>query len=138
MARFPFCPDLHPCEEMRGGERVFALVHGLSYPNGDYVPVGFKTDGISFPRVVRSFLAKMGKGFSTAIGHDYDYAVQEGTRKEADYKAYKRWQQEGLPQARAYTYYVMLRHWGWIAWNNNKKRDRSYFFEDLESLKLSK
>ena len=112
----------------RGKEKVFELIEDMVFPDLSLVPSGFLTDGISKPKFIRVFCGKFGKGFASAIRHDYDYALQTRPRKEADKRFRRNLKRERMGFIRRNLWYRSLRIAGGGAWKKNARRPRNYFF----------
>ena len=88
------------------------------------VPKGFVSDGASMPRFFWRFI---GHPFAMdylreAVLHDYFYRTQHIRRKLAD-KIFFNLLKNHLP-FRSRLIYWSLRLFGWIAWNENKKKEK--------------
>jgi len=84
------------------------------------VPVGFRTDLASIPRLFRNlpFLDPNGISRRPAVLHDYLYSKQV-TRISADYKLFKALRVEGASYATAWTFWAAVRCFGWHAFNSH-------------------
>lgn len=85
------------------------------------VPKGFSTDLASIPRTLWVFYAPFGKYSRAAVVHDYLYRTQTKTRKESDKIFYKAMKDDGVATGIRHQVYLMVRLFGWFAWNKNKK-----------------
>jgi len=83
----------------------FELIESFSIDGID-VPVGFKTDGASVPRIFWAFFNPVGELFEAAIIHDYQYRFKVGTKKEADKRFYKIAKMYGAKRA-IFAYYAV-------------------------------
>ena len=88
---------------------------------GDAVPAGFITDGISVGKAGRFYASPFGPGLRAALLHDYDYAIQDKTRKEADDLFYWRLLSLGYRPSKAYVMWMFVRIGGWKAWRDHEK-----------------
>lgn len=84
-------PDKLELEDsgMRGSSRLFKLTSQYRYYSHMgliTVPVGFITDGSSFPRIMWSIFYPFDNSFGAAVIHDYLYSKNNNkfTRREAD------------------------------------------------------
>lgn len=111
------------------------------YEHGRYrfeIPRGFKTDLAStrirvpwwlFPFrliaiLVWVFFPPWGEYNNAAILHDFLYATQPVTRKEADVLFFVDSVESGEKIERAYAMYRALRLFGWIAWRKHRRKAR--------------
>lgn len=84
------------------------------------VPVGWKTDRASVPRLPLLFLACGDAGNAAAVVHDYLYAWGEETRKVADRVFFEALRSRGL-FIRAWLMWLGVRLGGRRAWRNCRK-----------------
>lgn len=80
------------------------------------VPAGFVTDLASVPRRLRGIVS-LDRGVEAAVIHDYLYANQIGTRKEADL-IFKKLLELTESPATVWTMYWAVRACGRWAWNS--------------------
>mgnify|MGYP001094846098 CR=1 FL=1 len=88
------------------------------------VPIGFKTDFASVPRLLWIFLPRWGKYGNAAVIHDWCYWEQSRPRKESD-----RIFQEGMEVLKVPKWKIFLMYWavrlgGGLAWAGNKRRKK--------------
>ncbi len=84
------------------------------------VPIGFRTDLASIPRLFRNlpFLDPNGVSRRPAVLHDYLYSKQI-TRMSADYKLFKALRAEGASYMTAWTFWAAVRAFGWASYRND-------------------
>ena len=84
------------------------------------VPKGFITDGASIPRFLWRVLGSPmePQTCGAAIRHDYAYTRGELPRKEADDRFYGNLRAAGVGVPRAFCYWLGVRAFGWIFYNN--------------------
>ena len=81
------------------------------------VPKGFETDGHTMPPVLSIFLNPYSYDMYAALLHDWLYENRIGTRKRADREYLRFMQQLGTNRIRRYSFYFMVRLFGWIWWH---------------------
>jgi Protein of unknown function (DUF1353) len=91
------------------------------------VPVGFRTDFASVPRVLWVFLPPWGRYGNAAVIHDYLYWVQSRSRQEADSILLEAMDVLGVSPLQKLPIYWAVRVAGWIAWRGNQRLRRSGF-----------
>jgi len=106
---------------MRGGSRIFRLVHyyrvRTSYGTCT-IPTGFETDGASVPRVFWNILQPFGEYFPAALLHDFLYSQCstgrfETNREEADFLFLEAMHNAGVPWHTRHTIHAAVRMFGW-------------------------
>lgn len=86
------------------------------------VPVGFKTDFASVPRLFWRIVPPAGPHGAAAVVHDFLYVRQgQWTRGGVDKLFYKCLESLGVPPWKRKLMYIGVRLGGWIGWNRNKK-----------------
>jgi hypothetical protein len=88
------------------------------------VPIGFRTDFATVPRLLWVILPKWGRYGNATVIHDYLYWVQERPRPEADRILLEAMGVLAVHPVVKYTMYWGVRLFGWLAWYCNK-RDRA-------------
>ena len=88
------------------------------------VPLGFITDFASIPRLLWIFYPKWGKYGNAAVIHDYLYWDQIFSRKRADEIFLEGMEVLGVGKFYRKMIYYGVRMFGWMAWEDNKKRKR--------------
>jgi hypothetical protein len=85
------------------------------------VPIGFKTDFASVPRILWSLIPRWGKYGNAAVVHDFLYWDQKLTRKKCDELFLEAMcvLNVSLPQRKLIYYAVRL--FGWYAWSRNRR-----------------
>lgn len=87
------------------------------------VPVGFKTDFASVPRLFWGLFPPYGRHTRAAVIHDWLYMTGHLSRADAD-GIFRRIMREcGVGRARRWTMYGALRLFGWVAWRMHRKAD---------------
>ena len=84
------------------------------------VPRGFITDLASIPRILHSLIPVNGRHSPAAIVHDYLYATQRCTRKQADETFLWAMESLGVNAVRRYAMYAGVRAFGWLVWAERK------------------
>lgn len=105
-------------------ERYWKLTRPLEYQgNTDtfHVPAGFETDFASVPRAFWNAFPPYGKYTKAAVLHDYFYATQPISRKDADGIFRRTMKELGVGWLRRRTMYRMVRMFGWAAWRRAAK-----------------
>jgi hypothetical protein len=105
---------------MRGGSRVFRLVHyyrALTSFGTVTIPTGFETDGASIPRIFWNILQPFGEYFPAALLHDYLYSRTstmyfDCDREEADFLFLEAMFNLGVPWHTRHTIHVAVRMFG--------------------------
>ena len=85
------------------------------------VPLGFKTDFASIPRLFWRVLPPCGAYGKAAVLHDFLYATQTGTREWCDDIFLEAMEVLNVPSWKRRTMYKAVRLFGWLAWNNHAK-----------------
>ena len=86
------------------------------------VPIGFKTDFTSIPRLLWAVIPRWGKYGNAAVIHDYCYWDQTRTRKESDEIFREAMEVLEVPRFKISLMYSAVRLFGWLAWSGNKQR----------------
>lgn len=86
------------------------------------VPVGFKTDFASVPRLLWSIMPRWGRYGNAAVIHDFLYWQQERTRAEADMIFLEAMFVLKVTRFKRFLIYYAVRLFGWIAWGRNRRR----------------
>jgi hypothetical protein len=86
------------------------------------VPIGFKTDFASIPRIFWIFIPRWGKYGNAAVIHDYLYWDQGYSRKESDSIFLEAMNVLEVPNITRKCIYYMVRLFGGIAWKSNRKK----------------
>lgn len=86
------------------------------------VPVGFKTDFASIPRVLWRVMPPVDIHRMAAIVHDWLYSQQVVTRKTADLIFEEAMGVLGVPWWKRKLMYWGVRSGGWVAWRGHAKR----------------
>jgi hypothetical protein len=110
-------------------DRVVRKAWGLwattspAYVRGILIPEGFVTDGASVPRGLRWLFSRVGAAHQVAaLLHDYLYAGQFTTRREADRLYYRVCKDVGVGGVAAGLMFVALYLFGGVAWFNNGRK----------------
>lgn len=85
------------------------------------VPIGFKTDFASVPRLFWALLPKWGKYGNAAVIHDYLYWSQERSRRESDNIFLEAMGVLQVSPLHKNPMYWAVRWFGWWAWARNKR-----------------
>ena len=90
------------------------------------IPKGSKTDGASILRFFwRIWPPDRGPYARPSWLHDYRYRSQRSfTREQADAEFLDAMKAHGTSVCTRYLFYIALRLFGWVAWNNNKKANQ--------------
>jgi len=104
-----------------------------------FIPKGFIFDGVSIPRIFWTILNPIGILFLGAIPHDFGYKYEglfykannifyfkKHTRKELDQIFYKINEENNKLKLITKISLYILRLFGWIAWNNHRKENKSW------------
>lgn len=86
------------------------------------VPEGFITDCASVPFPAKMFIPVSGQYNQAAVVHDYLYATQTRTRKEADDIFLEAMTVLGVNWFKRQVMYRAVRLGGWLPWNHHKKQ----------------
>lgn len=115
------------------GGLPFTLLQDLVYlskvgaPEGKInkitVPVGFKTDLASIPRIMWNILPPFGKYDAAAVVHDYLYQYNGVSRKQADDVLCEAMQILGVSRVTRLVIYSGVRVGGWKPWGEYRKKD---------------
>lgn len=106
------------------GTGSYRLKEALIYAGSDLViiPDGFIFDGASVPKLFTNLFPKSGARYDRAAClHDWLYATQTTTRKEADDLFLEAMKADGVGTITRRTIYRAVRMFGWSAWNKVKK-----------------
>ncbi|MBI4777582.1 DUF1353 domain-containing protein [Candidatus Desantisbacteria bacterium] len=85
------------------------------------VPIGFKTDFASVPRLFWVLLPRWGKYGNAAVIHDYLYWSQEKSRRESDNIFLEAMGVLQVSTLQKNLMYWAVRWFGWWAWNNRRR-----------------
>lgn len=98
---------------------------------GFTVPAGFMTDLASIPRVARNLPAFDPNGVSrkAAVGHDWKYWLQSGTKDEADLFLREAMLAEGCTYLEADAFYAAVKWFGQSSWDDATKLGLASHFE---------
>lgn len=94
------------------------------------VPVGFKTDFASIPRLFWRILPPIGIYGKAAVLHDYLYASQLSTRKWADQIFLEAMTVLNVPTWKRQVMFRAVRTFGWLAWNQHAKNKQTQLSSD--------
>ncbi len=86
------------------------------------VPVGFKTDFASIPRILWGVIPRWGRYGNAAVVHDYCYWSQTYTRKRSDEIFMEGMTVLQVSSLLRHIIYFAVRIFGFLAWRNNKRR----------------
>lgn len=90
---------------------------------GHMIPLGFRTDFASVPRILWSAFPPFGKYCHAAVLHDYLYCTRAHhslTRKQVDQLFYDVMVASGVPVWKAKLMWSGVRLGGWTYWNSYK------------------
>ena len=82
-----------------------------------YVPVGFKTDLASVPRIPGVYAVIQGRANKAAVVHDWLYSRQ-ANREYADRLFYRAMRDEGVGPVMAWLIYAAVRVFGWFPYRS--------------------
>ena len=82
-----------------------------------HVPVDFETDFASIPKVFIPFLQWKDKFNKASVVHDYLYYTKQYPRHIADKIFLELQLALGIEKWKAYTFYIVVRLFGWTHWN---------------------
>ena len=85
-------------------------------------PVDFITDLGSIPRIFWNIIPPNGKPTYAYVIHDYLYATQKTTRKQADDCLFRMMDSLGASTIENWTVWSAVRIGGWTAWNLDGKK----------------
>lgn len=91
------------------------------------VPIGFRTDFASVPRLLWAFLPPWGKYGNAAVIHDYLYWVQARSREQADGIFLEAMGVLDVSVLQKYPMFWAVRSFGWWVWWRNPQRKRKGF-----------
>ena len=86
------------------------------------VPVGFKTDFASIPRILWGVIPRWGRYGNAAVVHDYCYWSQTYTRKRSDEIFMEGMTVLKVSSLLRHIIYFAVRIFGFLAWRNNTRR----------------
>lgn len=86
------------------------------------VAKGFDTDYASIPRIFWSLYPPDGTYSKAAVVHDHDYWEQNVSRDVADLTFLEGMEELGVPLLRRQLLYRSVRAFGWLAWNENRRK----------------
>lgn len=116
------------------GTGSYRLKEALIYAGSDLVviPEGFIFDGASVPQIFTNLFPKSGARYDRAAClHDWLYATQTTSRKEADDLFLEAMKADGVNWATRRTIYRAVRMFGWSAWNKVKKHEANKLVDSL-------
>jgi len=102
-----------------GGAAPWSLVAPLTHedgPNQICVPIGFKTDLASVPRLFWALIPPHGRYIRAAIIHDYLYIHKPVSRSIADRIFLDLMRRDGVPRWKRWIMYSAVRLGGWKGW----------------------
>ena len=85
------------------------------------VPIGFKTDFASVPRILWAVIPRWGKYGNAAVIHDYCYWEEKFSREESDMIFREGMDVLHVPFWQIILIYYAVRWFGWWAWYRNKQ-----------------
>ncbi|MFQ5568273.1 MAG: DUF1353 domain-containing protein [Rhodothermales bacterium] len=85
------------------------------------VPIGFKTDFTSVPRLLWSIIPRWGTYGNAAVIHDFCYWDQSYSRKRSDEIFREGMQVLEVKRWRVFLIYNAVRYFGWFAWWKNRR-----------------
>lgn len=88
------------------------------------VPVGFKTDLASIPRILWNILPPIGNYDRAAVLHDFLYNTGGMKRKDADSVLREAMDVAGVSHFIRWTIYSGVRIGGWVPWNKYRHADK--------------
>ena len=109
------------------GKDVWELLEPFEYHSKKYgttrVPVGFTSDGASFPKIVYSIMGSPwgGKYSKPAVIHDFLY-FKKYNRKKADKIFLEAMKISSVSFWKRRIIYRMLRLFGWLSWRKNRSK----------------
>jgi hypothetical protein len=86
------------------------------------VPIGFKTDFASVPRLLWSIIPRWGKYGNAAVIHDFLYWEQDRAREESDRIFLEAMRVLTVSVFMRTLIYLAVRFLGWFAWHRNRKK----------------
>ena len=92
--------------------------HVGSYPSEEIikVPIGFRTDFASIPRIFWPFISPVDKHGKAAVVHDYCYAEGLYSRKYCDEIFLEAMTVLSVNDTKKYIMYYFVRTFGWYSW----------------------
>lgn len=96
------------------------LIYIDSYGVRHEVPKAFQTDLASTPRIFWQIAPPTGEYDEPAVIHDYAYATGKHPRYTADWLMLDSMISKGCNPVVSFAFFVMLRMFGWIAWNKHR------------------
>jgi len=88
------------------------------------VPIGFRTDFASVPRLLWALIPRWGKYGNAAVIHDYCYWQQQFNRKKADEIFLEAMTVLKVSSFQKYTIYYAVRWFGWYPWWRNSRKKK--------------
>lgn len=88
------------------------------------VPVGFKTNFASVPRIFWMLISPIDTHGKAAVVHDYLYYTQKYNRKRSDCIFKEGMEVLKVPKWKIFTMFWVVRLCGWYRWNQIKKLKR--------------
>lgn len=89
--------------------------------NSIHVPIGFKTDFTSVPRMLWSVLPQWGRYGNAAVIHDYCYWEQSHSKRESDAIFLEAMSVLEVPKYKRTLMYYAVRWFGGFSWRKNQK-----------------
>ena len=84
------------------------------------VPEGFESDGFSSPQMLRWFVGRTGKGWFAAWVHDYCYATECVSKKDADKLFYNNLLKADVNKIKAKALYYAVKLFGSSSYGNGE------------------
>lgn len=108
------------------GERIRKFIAPFEYNNPPVkiiIPIGFKSDGASIPRLAWSIIGSpwTGKYKYAVVIHDYLTATQTTTRREADRIFLDAMKVLNVSRWKRRVIWLAVRLFGWSTWRKHKK-----------------
>lgn len=125
-----FRPELIPTPGVSGDVMIETTPPPLTWRDADgatfTVPVGFRSDGASIPRILWARIGHplSGRFVRAATLHDWSYRHPSGeSRATIDARFRRGLEVDGVPWARRWAMYVGVRAGGWRAWGTYRALD---------------
>ncbi|QCD52795.1 DUF1353 domain-containing protein [Campylobacter sp. RM16192] len=116
------------------GTGSYRLKEALIYVGSDLVviPAGFIFDGASVPKLFTNIFPKSGARYDRAAClHDWLYATQTTSRKEADDLFLQAMKADGVNWITRKTIYRAVRMFGWSAWRKVNRDEADKLVDSL-------
>lgn len=114
------------------GRRKFKLISSFKYHVGTYpsdkiliVPIGFKTDFASIPRIVWPIVSPFDEYAKAAVLHDWMYYKGMYSRKKSDEIFNEAMKVLDTPEWKRLLVYFFVRLCSWWTWKKHRKNDRN-------------